>query len=205
MHALQPMQRRIASCTPFRALRGSSGSVISARVIPTASARPSRTRRSASTGSTTRDVAISGTPSRNGSVQIADRVFGLGRRRDDLERAAIRRRVSERHVQEVDSVGDALRGAQSRSCVGREAHTERQPRRGAAHRGDHGQEEARPVLPLVLAAVQLGREELRDRDSCAPPTARFRRARRPRPALPRARSPATIDSISSTRSARGSR
>ena len=57
---------------------GSSGSVISARFMPNASARPSPIRRSASSGSTTRVVAISGGPTRKGAVSVGDRVRGRG-------------------------------------------------------------------------------------------------------------------------------
>src|SRR5438132_462184 len=60
MHAWQPMHRTIAPGRPARALFGSSGSVISARVIPSASAAPEETMPSASTTSTTREVAMGG-------------------------------------------------------------------------------------------------------------------------------------------------
>ena len=56
---LQPMQRVIGS--PARARRARLGSAIWARVIPTASHTPSPIRRSASAGSSTRPVAITGT------------------------------------------------------------------------------------------------------------------------------------------------
>ena len=78
MHALQPMQRRTRSPAPVRTLRGSSGSVISARVIPNASATPAAIIASAWAGSTTRVVAISGRPSLNGSVSSPIRSCGVG-------------------------------------------------------------------------------------------------------------------------------
>ena len=60
MQVLHPMQRRIRAA----ALRGSSGSQISARVMPTASAAPPETMSAAASGSTIRVVAISGGPTR---------------------------------------------------------------------------------------------------------------------------------------------
>ena len=68
MQALQPTQRMSSARRPERAFAGSSGSVISARVIPTASARPSAIRRSAAAGSTMRDVVIRGSAPANGSA-----------------------------------------------------------------------------------------------------------------------------------------
>ena len=78
MQALQPMQRNTRSPSPVRALRGISGSVISARVIPNASATPAPISASACAGSTTRVVAISGGPSLNGSVSSPIRSWGVG-------------------------------------------------------------------------------------------------------------------------------
>ncbi len=49
-----------------------------ARVMPAASQRPSATSRSASTGSTIRDVATSGGPTRNGAVSAAIPFSGRG-------------------------------------------------------------------------------------------------------------------------------
>ena len=66
MQTLQPMQRRIERERPVRAFSGICGSVISARFMPKASATPSPIMRSASAGSTTREVAISGLPTRKG-------------------------------------------------------------------------------------------------------------------------------------------
>ncbi len=71
MQTLQPMQRRIVSARPVRAFRGICGSVISARFMPNASATPSPISRSASAGSSTREVAISGLPTRNGAASSA--------------------------------------------------------------------------------------------------------------------------------------
>ena len=56
---LQPMQVVIAR--PSRAFEASAGSVIIARVMPTASHTPSAISRSASAGSRIRPVAITGT------------------------------------------------------------------------------------------------------------------------------------------------
>jgi hypothetical protein len=58
---LQPTQASTSSPRPLAAFSTSSGSAISARVIPTASAAPDSTSRSAALRSTTRVVAISGT------------------------------------------------------------------------------------------------------------------------------------------------
>ena len=51
---------------------------MSARVIPVASQRPSATSRSASTGSTMREVATSGGPTRKGAVRAAIAFSGTG-------------------------------------------------------------------------------------------------------------------------------
>ena len=71
MHALQPTQPTISRTRPSRAFAGSSGSVISARVIPSASAPPAPISRSATSTSIIREVAIRGGPSANGSVFAA--------------------------------------------------------------------------------------------------------------------------------------
>ncbi len=65
---LQPMHASTSARRPVAAFSTSSGSAISARVIPTASAAPDSTRRSAALRSTTRVVAISGTPTASRSV-----------------------------------------------------------------------------------------------------------------------------------------
>ena len=61
MHSLQPMQGRMSSVRPSRALRTSSGSEIRARAIPTTSAWPSARIRSATDGLVTRPVYTTGT------------------------------------------------------------------------------------------------------------------------------------------------
>src|SRR5918997_119036 len=58
---LQPMQARTSSGWPAAALATRSGSAISARVIPTASAAPEASSRSAAVSSTTRVVPMTGT------------------------------------------------------------------------------------------------------------------------------------------------
>src|SRR6478752_10654689 len=77
---LQPMQRVTGS--PARARRARLGSAIWARVIPTASQTPSAIRRSASLGSSTRPVAITGTGVRavtaRANSSIAFRAVGAG-------------------------------------------------------------------------------------------------------------------------------
>ncbi len=68
MQVLQPMQPTISRRRPSRAFEGRSGSVISARVMPSASALPAAMSRSATSTSIIREVAIRGGPSANGSV-----------------------------------------------------------------------------------------------------------------------------------------
>ena len=59
---LQPMQARISSSLPARALAGMSGSEISARVMPQTSAWPDAMMRSASCGWLMRPATKTGRP-----------------------------------------------------------------------------------------------------------------------------------------------
>ena len=76
MHVLHPMHPRMRR--PAAAFTGSSGSAMSARVIPTASTVPSPIRRSARSGSTMREFAINGGPSRKPSRCLATAFSSIG-------------------------------------------------------------------------------------------------------------------------------
>ena len=78
MQTLQPMQRSSSCSRPLRSLSGSSGSTISARVIPTASPRPDAMRASASAGSTILEVTIRGSAGRCASAKSAIALWGSG-------------------------------------------------------------------------------------------------------------------------------
>ena len=186
MHAWQPMQRVISPVRPARAFAGRSGSVISARVMPRASAAPDATIASASFTSTTRDVAINGRPTRNGSAcgTIAPSDKGGGgtisvEPRYDGDSPSAMLRV-------VDLVPQERSHAPRRLRVGGQAHADAEAGGRIADGSDDGEQEAARLGPLVVTPVQLGVEELGDRGSGVLPRSRRRRAHlRPRVGLQR--------------------
>ena len=124
---------------PAAALATSSGSAISARVMPTASAAPRPTSRSAASRSTTRVVRDHRHVDRGAAPRRAARRSRLGRRRRrrDPARARQRGRVAEHERGEVDQPGRAERAGDlgagrvveplGRELVGREPHADREP------------------------------------------------------------------------------
>ncbi len=136
--------------------------MISARVIPTASAAPTATARSATAGSVIRVVAMmGGGPALVGARQRDDlRPVGRPRRRGDPARPVVGGGVAEREAEVVDPLADRLGRRGRHGVVGGQAHADREAGRGVADRGHHRLQQARPVRPAVVAVVELGRHEL---------------------------------------------
>ena len=131
-----------------------------ARVIPTASATPSRdqpVRRGRIDDARRRDQGRADLERRGiaGDGALLDR-----RRRDDSRRAAIGGRVAERDREVVDEPGELGRDRDGGFGIGREPHAEHEPRRGRPHGLHDGDEELRSCRPLVLPQVEARREEL---------------------------------------------
>ena len=183
MQALQPMQRTTSCDRPSRALRGRSGSVISARVIPHARRRRrvairrvglAQGRRSASSRS-------AASPTRNARREVGDRVPRRRRRRHDPRRS--RRRSTSRRCATLRR----SRRRRERACattpraalgVRREPDADaRGPGAAVRTAREHRDEEARGSSPIGRRAGSgRGRRTAR-RGSCARPRSRRRRAR----------------------------
>ena len=146
-------RRRCGRSRPSRSGRGRRSSPGSCR-----SRRPGRRRAAARRrrGSTTRVVAIIGTPGErgpHGAGGLGDGVALDGRRRDDADRAHQRGRVAEREVDEVDQ-------RRRRTARGRCARTRRaRARRWAPRRPPAGRRRRRRSPAASRTAVEhLARE-----------------------------------------------
>ena len=121
MHAwLQPMQARISSASPCSALAGSSGSQISARVMPTMSAWPLASTCSPSCGWLMRPATMTGTLtacltcSDNGATYAGAKLIGgrdvvragQGRRRPGDDADVVERAVRVERAQGVEHLID---------------------------------------------------------------------------------------------------
>ena len=142
-------------------LPGRSGSVMSARVMPTASARPSPSSRSASSGSTIREVAMSG--GRPGTARSTRRSRSRRRAAAARSRSSRGRSTSLRAPRggsRPDRPG-RLRSPAQRGSRPR-ADPDRDPAGRLANCGQHRVQEGCRFRPVVRSPVELGREKLRD-------------------------------------------
>ena len=125
---------------------------MSARVIPTASQRPSPIEPIGLDGV---DDARSGHERRADAErrgQAGDRVLQHGRGRDDAARAAVGRGGPEGDAHVVDVGGDSADDVLRRLRVGRETNAQSETGGRRAHRLQHREQEASRLGPLVLAA-----------------------------------------------------
>ena len=75
--------------------------------------------------------------------------------------AQVRGGLAERDADVVDAALQLADDVPGGLRVRAQPHAEREPRRRSPNRLEHGEEEAAGLGPLVVAAVQPGREELR--------------------------------------------
>jgi hypothetical protein len=94
---------------------------------------------------------------------FGDRLESARRRRDDSDRAEVRRRVAQSERQVIDSFFGG--GSSDRSAVlrvGRDADADTQPGSGSPDGPQHLPQKTGPVTPDVLAAIECRIEELLD-------------------------------------------